>query len=330
MLRNRIYSGKQRLYFEAEWSCFGEIWSARLLSSMLSEYFDKVAMVDARKIIYVKNTNPDVHESKLNLSRYLSCNVGMVSVMTGYIASDEKGRATTLGRNVSDYSASLIASLLSARTLHFWTDVDAVYSADPRIVKDALLLPELNHTQMHLLAPSGNTILHSRTILPLRGGNCMIDIRNSHRPHVMGTIVSVASKPNITFLWKTLGVGYFPEEFVGLLETEHIAFRLPKYQGGGCIVDAEVLCHYEKFEGVFSVVNILIYYGTCNRIGYFLKQFNLNFSEYSMGTTLPFTLVLLEGPIGDEHYVALHRLVCVKEVNKSMPNKLAISPELIA
>src|SRR5690606_28663094 len=72
--------------------------------------------------------------------------------VTGYIASTTDGLATTLGRNGSDFSASIFGALTMAAEIHIWTDVDGVMSANPRLVPDAVLLDELSYSEAMELA----------------------------------------------------------------------------------------------------------------------------------------------------------------------------------
>jgi aspartate kinase len=99
---------------------------------------------------------------------------GLVPVVTGFIGSTADGRVTTLGRNSSDFSGALVAHVVDADELVIWTDVDGVYTANPRESAEARLLHELSYDQAHALAASGAKVLHAK-VLPLAAEN-----RNGH------------------------------------------------------------------------------------------------------------------------------------------------------
>jgi aspartokinase/homoserine dehydrogenase 1 len=120
---------------------YGEIWSARLLAAHLEERLGREragTWLDARRLITVRHgeLGPSVQwdASRRNWSGLVPPEFTGIAVITGYIASDEQGMQTTLGRNGSDFSASIVAALAGADELTIWTDVDGVMSADPNRV----------------------------------------------------------------------------------------------------------------------------------------------------------------------------------------------------
>ena len=90
-------------------------------------------------------------------------------VITGFIASDPRGVQTTLGRNGSDFSASIFGALLDAAEIHIWTDVDGVLSADPRRVPDAQVIDSLSYNEAMELAYFGAKVIHPQTMAPAVG-----------------------------------------------------------------------------------------------------------------------------------------------------------------
>jgi aspartokinase/homoserine dehydrogenase 1 len=120
-----------------------------------------------------------------------------VAVITGYIAATHDGVATTLKRNGSDFSASIFAALLGAQSLTIWTDVDGVYSADPRRVPDALIIPELSYQEAAELAYFGAKVIHPNTMSPAIANGITVWIKNSLRPEAPGTRISAASSSEI-------------------------------------------------------------------------------------------------------------------------------------
>src|SRR5688500_19866378 len=85
-------------------------------------------------------------------------------IVTGFIARDPQGLQTTLGRNGSDFSASIFGDLLDAKEIHIWTDVDGVLSADPRRVPDATVIDSLSYHEAMELAYFGAKVIHPQTM----------------------------------------------------------------------------------------------------------------------------------------------------------------------
>src|SRR5690606_30488009 len=119
---------------------------------------------------------------------------GAPLVITGYVASDESGQPTTLGRNGGDFSGAIFAVLLGADQLTIWTDVDGVLSADPRQVGDAVCLPAMSYREACELAYFGATVLHPQSIAPAMQQGIPIRIRNAQRPETEGTLITAATE----------------------------------------------------------------------------------------------------------------------------------------
>ncbi|MGP9800076.1 bifunctional aspartate kinase/homoserine dehydrogenase II [Rheinheimera sp. NSM] len=162
----------------------GERLSALLLSEVLKQRGLNAAALDARDFLRLKQHQPDWLQSTTLLAELTQPDT--VHVVTGYIARDEKGRSITLGRNGSDYSATLLGALLSAADVTIWTDVKAIYSADPRKVKTALPYRQVSWQQACQLAQLGNPVLHARTLSPLTGTATALRVRSSYQPEHAG------------------------------------------------------------------------------------------------------------------------------------------------
>jgi len=113
----------------------------------------------------------------------------IVPVMPGFIGRTTAGFVTTLGRNGSDYSATVIGAALDCTEVSIYTDVDGVLSADPRIVANARLLPRLSYAEAARLSWFGAKVLHPRTLIPIAHLNIPVRVRNTFRPHSRGTLV---------------------------------------------------------------------------------------------------------------------------------------------
>jgi len=176
---------------------FGEIWSARLLSAFLADGAEHdVKWVDARELIVVRHgeMGPAVqwNPSRDNTARHFTDDTGGIVVVTGFIASDPEGLQTTLGRNGSDFSASIIASLLDAESICIWTDVDGVMSADPNRVPEATVIPDLSYSEAMELAYFGAKVIHPQTMSPAVDRTIPVWIRNTFNPQARGSRIGIA------------------------------------------------------------------------------------------------------------------------------------------
>jgi len=158
----------------------GERLSAVLLSEVLKQRQLEAVALDARDFLRLRQHQPDVALSRQLLNGLTVA--GAVHVVTGYIARDEHERSITLGRNGSDYSATLLAALLHAVEVTLWTDVKAIYSADPRKVSTAIPYQQVSWQQACQLAQLGNPVLHARTLSPLTGTATTLRVRSSYQP----------------------------------------------------------------------------------------------------------------------------------------------------
>ena len=113
-----------------------------------------------------------------------------IAVVTGFIATTDRGVATTLGRSGSDYTATIIGGALRAEQVIIWTDVDGVLSADPRLVPEAFSLPQLSYREAAELAYFGAKVLHPRTMLPLMRQQIPLRIKNTMNPDAPGTLIT--------------------------------------------------------------------------------------------------------------------------------------------
>ena len=179
-------------------SGMGEVWSAQILNAFFQSQGLKTDWLDARKILVVENSGPRVtvnwQRSKENLKEWLNKNTFDLVTITGFVAGTETGAATTLGRNGSDYSASIFGQLLGADEIFIWTDVDGVFSADPRLVPEAVILSEMSYSEVAELAYFGATVVHPATMAPAIESGCVIWIKNSLNPESPGTKIHKNAK----------------------------------------------------------------------------------------------------------------------------------------
>ncbi|HWQ07874.1 MAG TPA: aspartate kinase, partial [Holophaga sp.] len=110
-------------------------------------------------------------------------------LLPGFFGGDPQGKIVSLGRGGSDYTAALAAGALDADLLEIWTDVNGIYSADPRVVPEAFSIPEISFEEAMELAYFGAKVLHPKTIAPVREKRIPIRVCNSFEPEHPGTVV---------------------------------------------------------------------------------------------------------------------------------------------
>jgi len=120
---------------------------------------------------------------------------GKVVVLGGFIGATANGVTSTLGRGGSDYSAAIFGACLDLAEIQIWTDVDGMLTADPRIVAQPRVVPQLSFAEASELAYFGAKVLHPSTILPAVSKNIPVRILNSRRPENAGTRITADAMP---------------------------------------------------------------------------------------------------------------------------------------
>jgi aspartokinase/homoserine dehydrogenase 1 len=181
-------------------SGYGEIWSARQIAAFFEQEFGKtraVMFLNARDVLVIEHTEmgpvTNWELSRPKLAAAIPETFAGVAVITGFVASDKEGLPTTLGRNGSDYSASIFGALLDADEVHIWTDVDGVMSGDPRQVPEAKIIDEMSYSEAMELAYFGAKVIHPQTMAPAVGRGIPLWIRNTFNPTHPGTKISASS-----------------------------------------------------------------------------------------------------------------------------------------
>ena len=181
----------------------GELWTARLCAAAIRCKGFDAEWIDARDVLVVTDAEDggvDVNyeRSNANLDALFdarghgAAGANRVLIATGFIARTPEGVPTTLKRNGSDYSATIFGALLIASNISIWTDVDGVYSADPRVVKEAVCLKQLSYNEAWELAYFGANVLHPRTTLPAMRYSIPVTLRNYFNQAAPGTSISDA------------------------------------------------------------------------------------------------------------------------------------------
>lgn len=176
-------------------SGYGERWSARALALLLRTQGKEAQSIDASRFLMVENTARGKEVDWKTTAHLFQQHIPELPdylIVTGYIAKDIQGKCTTLGRNGSDYSAAIMASLVHADQLTIWTDVDGVLSADPRRVPEAKVLGSMTYDEAFELAYFGAKVIHPQTMGSVIREKIPVYIRNTFRPNLPGTCISMA------------------------------------------------------------------------------------------------------------------------------------------
>jgi aspartate kinase len=178
---------------------YGERLSAKLLAYVLSEDGLDACYVDARRLIVTNDDHgraePFHERTYRNTARELQplLDAGQIPVLGGFIGAHVGGATTTLGRNGSDYTASLVGAALCAQEIEIWTDVNGILSADPRVVSTAATVSHFSYDEAAALSYFGAKVLHPKTVRPAAEKLIPIRILNSRSPEEPGTLVSSES-----------------------------------------------------------------------------------------------------------------------------------------
>ena len=172
--------------------CRGEKLSIAIMQEVLKAKGHAVTVINPVAMLiaegdYLEST-VDIVESSHRISE-MRIPPENIILMPGFTAGNEKGELVVLGRNGSDYSASVLAACLRANSCEIWTDVDGVYTCDPRIVPDAKLLKTMSYQEAMELSYFGAKVLHPRTILPIAQFQIPCLIKNTNNPDAPGTLI---------------------------------------------------------------------------------------------------------------------------------------------
>jgi len=197
----------------------GEILSSLILANLLKQEGLKAEYINAQKVVITSNDHddvipiPDSIRSKSDQEIVPLLKTGKTIVTQGFISATAEGTPTTLGRNGSDLSASLIGAALNVDEIQIWTDVDGILTADPTIIPSAKLLDTMTFDEASELAYFGARVLYPAAIQPALENGIPVRVLNSHYPQSPGTLIvdklhendnrivkSIAYKEGITLL----------------------------------------------------------------------------------------------------------------------------------
>ncbi|MGN6342982.1 MAG: bifunctional aspartate kinase/homoserine dehydrogenase I [Ginsengibacter sp.] len=176
---------------------YGELLSSQIISAKFESIGLKNKWIDARKIIITNSNfehatvNFDISNAEIE-STFSDSNHSFFLV-PGFIASDQKGITTTLGRGGSDFTAAIIAAALDASALEIWTDVSGMMTADPRLVSHAKIIPKVLYREAMELSHFGAKVVYPPTIQPVMRKNIPVWIKSTFSPNDHGTLIENVS-----------------------------------------------------------------------------------------------------------------------------------------
>ncbi len=172
------------------WISRGEYWSSWLLHAALRRDGHDAVCLDARHMILVDQYS-DVIESETYaaIQRNIYAAAESMVLVQGFVAGNEAGEAVTLGRNGSDYTASIVAAAIEAKQLTIWSDTDGVLTADPDLIPSARPVTQISYRGLDTLARLGTGVVHPDAVGPVMRLGLPLYLANSFRPHVPGTEV---------------------------------------------------------------------------------------------------------------------------------------------
>ncbi len=174
----------------------GELASSQMVAAAFAAQNIPAVWVDARRVLVTDAEHtaaaPDTDATCRRTQELVASRTaaGQIPVLGGFIGATHAGVTTTLGRGGSDYSAAIFGACLDVDEIQIWTDVDGMLTADPRVVADPVLVPQLSFSEASELAYFGAKVLHPSTILPAVSKNIPVRILNSRRPEVRGTMIT--------------------------------------------------------------------------------------------------------------------------------------------
>ncbi|MEM7548083.1 MAG: aspartate kinase [Bacteroidota bacterium] len=187
----------------------GELLSTHLFHYYLNERSIENDLLNALKIVHIDDHHePDYGKTQACLEKSLKGQISNIQIIQGYICSDAEGKISNLHRGGSDYTASLLGSVLKASEVQIWTDIDGMHNNDPRFVGHTEPVAQLSFDEAAELAYFGAKILHPASIWPAQKNHVPVRLLNTMDPSAKGTIInddfreggvkSIAAKDNIT------------------------------------------------------------------------------------------------------------------------------------
>ncbi|NBS41373.1 aspartate kinase [bacterium] len=190
----------------------GERLSTAIFAACLNADGTRAEMVDAFHVVATDrqfgSANVDFALTNARAAEVLSpmLAASVVPVVTGFVGRSDSNRYTTLGRGGSDYSAAIVAAAVDATELQIWTDVDGMFTADPRLIPAATALPQLSYAEAGELAYFGAKVLHPKTIKPAIERGIPVRVLNTFHAEAPGTLITSEKRPSLKSVTSRKGI----------------------------------------------------------------------------------------------------------------------------
>ncbi len=172
---------------------YGELLSSRIIAARFLIDEPATEWKDARELITTSavhgNAPVDFTRTNQHIQEYFKIRAAVLVIVPGFIAATADGITTTLGRGGSDYTAAIIAAALDASTLEIWTDVSGIMTADPRMVSNARVIPDISYQEAMELSHFGAKIIYPPTIQPVMKKSIPVWVKNTFAPGDYGTVI---------------------------------------------------------------------------------------------------------------------------------------------
>ena len=180
-------------FYPEEIISYGEILSTSILNIYLNNsYF----LLDSKKVI--KYNNSSYNGNINNFNQEVGCSE--VVIMQGFIASGQNNKIHLLSRGGSDTSATLVGNMLNSKKVYIYTDVDGIYTTDPNVISDAVIIPNLDYQMAQELSAMGAKVLHPYSIKPAEEKGIEIHIKNTFNHLNQGTVINSKSSKKIAVI----------------------------------------------------------------------------------------------------------------------------------
>jgi len=177
----------------------GELVSTRIVAAYLNKVNIKTQWLDVRGYVHTDNNyregNVDWVKTRESIQDYIPAMLSKGIVVTqGFLGGTSENFTTTLGREGSDYTASIFAACLQADSVTTWKDVPGILNADPKFFNDTIKFDELSYTEAIEMTYYGASVIHPKTIKPLQNANIPLLVKSFNNPEAPGTIIKEAAE----------------------------------------------------------------------------------------------------------------------------------------
>lgn len=190
--------GESSLRTKDKLMSYGELLSSTIIHAVFRAGGTNAVWKDARELICTNsnysNAAVDFALTNQQINTFVHKTKEQLTIVPGFIASDEHGVTTTLGRGGSDYTAAILAGAVDAGALEIWTDVSGMMTADPRWVFNAKIIPSISYQEAMELSHFGAKVIYPPTIQPVLNKNIPVWIKNTFAAEDHGTVIEHKSE----------------------------------------------------------------------------------------------------------------------------------------